>query len=101
MALKLCAGSLTIPVEVCPNSDLSTTGNKIPFIIGDLKEGIVFWDRALMNIKMSDTAAIGELNAFEEDLTLFRAIEREDVTIKDKAAIVNGYIDTSVVSSEH
>ncbi|CEQ27020.1 phage protein [[Clostridium] sordellii] len=101
MALRLCAGASTIPVEVCPNSDLSTTGKKIPFIIGDLKEGIVFWDRALMNIKMSDTAAIGDLNAFEEDLTLFRAIEREDVTIKDKAAIVNGYIDTTAVSSEH
>ena len=95
MELKLCAGASTIPVEVYPNGDFPTTENKIPFIIGDLKEGIVFWDRALMNIKMSDSAAIGGLNAFENDLTLFRAIEREDVTIKDKAALVNGYIDVT------
>lgn len=95
MSLRLCAGASTIPVEVCPNSDLPSTDTKVPFIIGDLKEGIVFWDRALMNIKMSDTAVIGELNAYEEDITLFRAIEREDVTLKDKSALVNGYIDTS------
>ena len=70
----------------------TSTSNKVPFIIGDLKEGIVFWDRQLMNIKMSDIAVIGELNAYEEDLSLFRAIEREDVTLRDKKAIVNGYI---------
>ena len=44
---------------------------------------------------MSDIASIGDLNAFEEDLTLFRAIEREVVTKKDEQAFVNGYIDIS------
>lgn len=92
MQMRLAAGALTIPVEVVPNDDLASTSNKVPFIIGDLKEGIVFWDRQLMNIKMSDIAVIGELNAYEEDLSLFRAIEREDVTLRDKKAIVNGYI---------
>ena len=33
--------------------------------------------------------------AFEEDLTVFRAIEREDVTVKDEKAFVNGYISTT------
>lgn len=89
----LCAGVTKVPVEVIPNDDMPTSENKIPMIIGDLKEGIVFWDRQLMNIKMSDIASIGDLNAFEEDLTLFRAIEREDVTKKDDKAFVNGYID--------
>lgn len=56
------------------------------------KEEYIFWDRQQMNIKMSDLAVIGELNAFEEDLTLFRAIEREDVTKRDEKAVVNGYI---------
>lgn len=93
MAMWLCAGATKIPVEVIPNDDMPTSENKIPMIIGDLKEGIVFWDRQLMNIKMSDIASIGDLNAFEEDLTLFRAIEREDVTKKDDKAFVNGYID--------
>ena len=93
MSMWLCAGATKVPVEVIPNSDMPSTGNKAPFIIGDLKEGIVFWDRQLMSIKMSDIASIGDLNAFEEDLTLFRAIEREDVTKKDDKAFVNGYID--------
>lgn len=93
MAMWLCAGATKVPVEVIPNDDMPTSEYKIPMIIGDLKEGIIFWDRQLMNIKMSDIASIGELNAFEEDLTLFRAIEREDVTTKDNNAFVNGYID--------
>ena len=95
MSRWLCAGATKVPVEVIPNSDMPSTGNKAPFIIGDLKEGIVFWDRQLMSIKMSDIASIGDLNAFEEDLTLFRAIEREVVTKKDEQAFVNGYIDIS------
>ena len=95
MEMRLCAGATIIPIEVVPNDDMPTTTNKIPFIIGDLKEGIVFWDRQLMNIKTSDVAVIGDLNAYEEDLTLFRAIEREDVTIRDSKAIVNGYIDVT------
>lgn len=95
MSMWLCAGATKVPVEVIPNSDMPSTGNKAPFIIGDLKEGIVFWDRQLMSIKMSDIASIGDLNVFEEDLTLFRAIEREVVTKKDEQAFVNGYIDIS------
>lgn len=69
------------------------TGSKVPFIIGDLKEGIKLFDRKKTNIMTSNVAAAGELNAFEEDLTLFRAIEREDVVVRDKDAFVNGYIE--------
>lgn len=93
MEMRLCAGASIIPIEVVPNSDMPSNDKKIPFIIGDLKEAIILWDRQKMNIRMSDIAAIGDLNAFEEDLTLFRAIEREDVTLKDTAAVVNGYIE--------
>ena len=93
MELRLCAGSTVVPIVVIPNSILANgDSNKVPFIIGDLKEGIMFWDRQLTTIKMSTEAAIGELNTYEEDLTLFRAIERENVTFRDKSAIVNGYI---------
>ena len=142
MALHLCAGATTVPVEVIPNSDMpsedayqastdtavktgktyytrtgegstespyvyakveSPTGNPstssyyekysgIPMIIGDLKQGIVYWDRELMSIKTSDVAVVGDLNAYEDDLTLFRAIEREDVTPRDTEAFVNGQI---------
>lgn len=97
MAMTLQVGPVRIPVEVFPNADMPSTGTKVPFIIGDLKEGIVYWDRKRMNIKISDVAVVGDLNAYEEDLTLYRAIEREDVTPRDTEAFVNGYIDTSVV----
>ena len=66
--------------------------SRIPMIIGDLKEGICYFDRQRTNIMTSNVAAIGELNAFEEDLTIFRAIEREDVESRDTEAFVNGYI---------
>lgn len=92
MEMRLCAGATIVPIEVIPNDDMPTNDTKVPFIIGDLKEAIIFWDRQQMNIKMSDLAVIGTLNAFEEDLTLFRAIEREDVTKRDEKAVVNGYI---------
>lgn len=99
MQLVLCAGATTIPVEVIPNADMpsdTTTVSettRIPFVIGDLKEAVVYWDRQLMTIRVSDLVTIGDLNAFEEDLTIYRAIEREDVTTRDLGAIVNGYID--------
>lgn len=95
MEMRLAAGAITVPVKVIPNADLATTSNKIPFIIGDLKEGIRFFDRKQLTINTSNVAAIGKLNAFEEDLTLFRGIEREDCKIRDEEAFVNGYISTT------
>lgn len=92
MKLQLCAGATVVPVEVFPNADIPTTEAGIPMIMGDLKEGIVYWDRQQMNIKTSDVAVVGDLNAYEEDLTLFRAIEREDVTQRDTGAFVNGRV---------
>ena len=75
------------------------TAYQIPVVIGDLKEGIKLFDRELLNILASNTAAAGDLNAFEEDLTLYRAIEREDVQTRDADAFVNGYIEISNVAS--
>lgn len=69
------------------------TSTKLPFVIGDLKEAIRLFDRKKINIMTSNVAVAGELNAFEEDLTLFRAIEREDVKVRDADAFVNGYIE--------
>ena len=95
MQMRLCAGATTIPVTVVPNADLQTNTQKIPVIIGDLKEAVKFFDRNLMSIISSNIAAIGTLNAFESDLTLFRAIERETSVLKDKAAFVYGEINTA------
>ena len=95
MQLRLAAGAVTVPITVIPNADLPTNSTKIPFIIGDLKEGIRFFDRKQLTLNTSNVASIGELNAFEEDLTLFRGIEREDCKIRDEEAFVNGYISTT------
>ena len=97
MQMVLCAGATRIAVFVIPNADLpsdtATEGSrKIPMIIGDLKEGVKFFDRKQLTIMTSNIASAGNLNAFEEDLTLFRAIEREDCRLKDKEAFVNGVI---------
>lgn len=95
--LQLRAGTTIVPIEVLPNSDFpsdtATKGKrKIPVIIGDMKEAVKFFDRKQLSIMTSNIAAIGDLNAFEQDLTLFRAIEREDVQMKDEEAIVYGEI---------
>ena len=67
--------------------------------IGDFKEGIKLWDRKKLNIVPSNVAVVGtgdeQLNAYEEDLTLFRAIERLCCKKRDEDAFVNGYISVS------
>ena len=47
----------------------------------------------------SNIAVAGNLNAFEQDLTLFRAIEREDVVVRDSGAFVNAYYEKSLVAT--
>lgn len=78
---------------VYDNTILSTSENKIPIIIGDFKMSIVFFDRKKVAIKITDEGG----DAFENDLTLMRAIEREDVQTLDKEAYVYGEIDISAM----
>lgn len=58
-----------------------------------MKEGIKLFDRKKRSIMSSTEASTDDVNAFEEDLTLWRGIVRFDVEAKDLAALVNGYID--------
>lgn len=98
MQLRLSAGATTVPLKVFSNDTIPTKEGKIPFIIGDLKEGIKFYDRRQISLLASQVASVGTgddaLNAFEEDLTLIRGIEREDAQMRDEEAFVNGYIST-------
>ena len=75
-----------VPVVMVSNSDLPTVATKCPFIIGDLKEACVMFDRETLSIMASDVAE----DAFLTDVTLFRAIEREQVLTRDAAAFVYG-----------
>lgn len=94
--MQLRAGATVVPIKVIPNDDMATTESKVPFLIGDFKEGIVLFDRKKVNIMTSNTAVVGsgedEINAFEDDCTIFRGIEREDVKVRDVKAFVNAYI---------
>lgn len=80
-------------------SNVAVSGKRgIPFIIGDLKEAIVMFERKGINIKSSDVAG----NAFLTDTTYFRAIEREVVKVRDSAAVINGVMtinDSTVTGS--
>lgn len=93
MKMVLCAGATTVPVEIVPNADLESDAEKgIPFYIGDFKESFKYYDRKALSLMASDVAMVGDLNAFEEDLTVYRAIEREDVQLKDSEAFVKGFV---------
>ena len=93
--MQLRCGTVVVPVKVIPNKILASKGTKVPMIIGDLKAGIRKWDRQNMSIKASDVASIGSFNAYAMNMTLFRAILRDDYTLMDKDAFINGYIDTA------
>lgn len=97
--MTVAVGARKIPVVVVPNAILATTDSKIPMIVGDLKEYCRIFDREKLTVMTSNVAAVGSgegaLNAFEEDLTLFRGILRLDAEVIDDGAIVNGYITES------
>ena len=77
-------------------SDIATyyelTAYKVPFEIGDFKEGIKIFDRQKTNILASNVASVTGYNAFEQRGTLFRADCRMDYKQIDGDAWVNGYI---------
>ena len=96
--LQLCVGPYILPVKTYDNDTIPSTGTKIPMILGDLMEGVAYWDRRQFTIKVSDVATVGELNAFEQDLTIWRGSLRDDCTSWDDEAWVNGYIDTAAAA---
>lgn len=83
-----------VMVKVVSNKDLpsdttTTAGSTIlPFIVGDLNEGIVLFDRQWLSVLSSNVA----IDAFVKDLTYFRAIERLDAKVRDDEAYINGTI---------
>ena len=90
--LQLRCGTTVLPVKVLPNSVLATEEDKIPFIVGNLFDYVRKYNRQHMSIKASDVATIGSFNAFAQNMTLLRAIIRDDYRVKDADSIVNGYI---------
>lgn len=94
MEMVLSVGPVRVPIVAVANSivssDIETAGEiKIPFVCGDFKEAFKKFDRQLTTIMSSNVAAAGKLNAFTQNLTLVRAIERNDFRVKDVDAFVN------------
>lgn len=90
MEAYLSVGVRRIPIIVVPNEVLPTAENKVPFIMGDLREYVKKFDRKQLSLLTSNVAAVEGFNAYEQDMTLFRAIMRADYQVKDAAAIVRG-----------
>ena len=93
--LALRCGTVVVPVKVVPNAAFPSEGTKVPFVIGDLKAGIRKYNRQAMSLKASDVAVLGDFNAFAMNMTLIRAILRDDYKSLDADAYVYGYIDTA------
>lgn len=90
--MQLRCGTTVLPIKILPNKVFETTENKIPFVIGNLYDYVRKYDRKSMTIMASNVASIGTFNAFANNMTLLRAIVRDDYRVKDADSIVNGYI---------
>ena len=91
MRMTLCVGPVAVPIKTWDMSTLpNTTDGKVPFVIGSIKEGIFRFDRKQLTITQSSEASIVSgsttLNAFEEDLTLFKGVMRDDYQLRDAGA---------------
>ena len=90
--LQLRCGTTVLPIKVLPNKVMPSAEGKVPFIVGNLFDYVRKYDRQQMSIKASDVASIGGFNAFAQNMTVLRAIVRDDYRVKDADSIVNGYI---------
>lgn len=101
MQMKLSVGARSIPIVQIPNSVMPTNAedSTIPVVIGDLSEYVKMFDRQQMSIATSSEASVTGLNAFEQDMTIFRAIMRADFVVKDSAAIVRGALTVAAAAS--
>lgn len=107
MKMYLSVGPIKVPLVWVPNkvipSDIATKGKrKIPIIPADFKEAFRKYDRQRISLLASNIAVAGSLNAFTQNLTLVRAIERNDFKVLDKDAYTNlkMVIDDASVTGE-
>lgn len=92
MKMVLGCGPTTVEIVVLPNSDFPNLTEGIPFIVGDLNEGVALFDRRRVTLMQSKTASVDGYNAFEQGGLLIRADERADYVVRDAGAFVLGYI---------
>lgn len=93
--MQLCIGPYRVPVKDYDNETLPSSGTKVPLLIGDLKEGIAYWDRRSISVKVLDQATVGSFNAAEQDMLIWKGSLRDDCTTWDEAAFVYCEADTA------
>ena len=98
MQMVVAVGARKIPLKVVSNDTLATTTNKVPFLIGSWKDAIKVFKYKGFQVTTSNVATVGDINAFEQDVTFFKGSERNDCKAVDKKALVQGFIDTTVAS---
>ena len=96
--LQLTVGGAVLPVKVYDNDVIPSDGTKAPMILGSLQDGIVYWQQKGFAIKQSDVAVVGNLNAYEQDLVLWRGSQWDDCTEWDTEAFIYGEVDTAVAA---
>lgn len=96
--LQLTVGGAVLPVQVYDNDALPSDGTKAPVILGSLKDGIVYWQKKGFAIEQSDVAVVGNLNAFEQDLRMWKGSQWDDCTGWDDEAYIYGEVDTSAAA---
>ena len=97
--MQLRCGTTVLPIKVLPNKVFKSVENKIPFVVGNLYDYVRKYDRKSMTLLASNVASIGSFNAFAQNMTLLRAIVRDDYRIKDTESIVYGYIEATTQAS--
>ena len=80
-------------VQVLPNSTFPSETGKAPFLVGDLKEAINFYDRGVYEV--TPTTIGGD--SFKRNSLDIRVIDRFGVTALDPDAVVYGEITVSAV----
>lgn len=96
----IAAGALlievvTVPKEIMPNVT-DNAKNYAPLVVGNLEAAFTIFNRQQMTITSSNSAVAGGLNAFTNDLTLFKATERECICVTDPDAYVYARFDTEI-----
>lgn len=89
-------GFRNVPLRIVPNSDLPTDeANGVPMYVGDLKEAVTLYRKKGLSIMASNTASIGSgdsaINAFGQDLTIWRGIVRMGVENIDEESYVKAF----------
>lgn len=75
-------------VQVLPNNTFASEADKAPFLVGDLKEAIQFYDRGVYEV--TPTTIGGD--SFKRNSLDIRVIDRFGVTALDPASVVYGEI---------